>query len=248
MRLTLVALIVAALVACSAQDDSETAQPAAESPADAGKAAVQERGGSEDIATERLSREDLRALARDPEAMQDPERRQAVRERLRELRQERHGDDDRSDRRAAMRERAERHRQSQSSEEGQLNQADESGDRRRRGQSERWWENDVIARNIGLSEAQRADIDAAHQQLITTARESRQQLAEAAATVPDALKAGDRERLGELADARLEALEARARAENEWMKRLLEILSDEQMNKLAEERPELVSALLAPVR
>ncbi|HSH28237.1 MAG TPA: hypothetical protein VK972_10805 [Wenzhouxiangella sp.] len=247
MRLIVVALIAAALVACSSQDDSGTAQPA-DSSADVGKAASEEREGTEDVPTGQLSREDLRALARDPEAMRDPERRQAVRERLRALRQEGQGNDDRADRRAAMRERAERYRQSQSRKEDES--APEAGARDRRSpeRSARWWENDVIARNISLSEQQRADIDSAHQQLVTTARTSRQQLAQAAAAVSDALKAGDRERLSELADARFEALQARARAEARWMKRLLEILSDEQMNKLVEERPELVNALLAPVR
>lgn len=145
-------------------------------------------------------------------------------------------------------EQAERDRRSQALEKGPSAQEAGGSDRRRRRQSARWWENDVIARNIGLSEQQRADIGSAHQQVVNTARKSRQELAEVASAMNGALKSADRERLAELADARFEALEARARAEAEWMKRLLDILSDEQMNKLAEERPERVGALLAPLR
>src|SRR5699024_8907971 len=151
LKLTAIVLVVTALVACSSQDHAETAQPAADSPADAGKAASQDREDTADVPTEQLSREELRALARDPEAMQeimaDPERRRAMRERLQELRQEARGDGDPADRRAAMRERAERYRQSQSLKDDES--APEAGDRQRRRseRSARWWENDVIARN-----------------------------------------------------------------------------------------------------
>lgn len=254
MRFILFVLILAALAACSSQDESATPRSADQRPAAAAETDSQEHPGSKNVSPRELSREDLRSLASDPEAMQeimgDPERRQEVRERLKELRQEGKGDDERSDRRAAMRERAERYRQSRQSrsrKEGQLRTQGE-GEQRRRGRSARWWENDVIAGDIGLSEQQVADIASAHQQVMSAARESRQELAEVASSMQGALKSGDPEALGELVDARLEAVQARARAEADWMERLLDTLSAEQMRKLAEEKPELVSVLLAPVR
>ncbi len=253
MRLKLFAIVLFAisLVACSSQDDSQ-APPTDTASLEAEQAAPEKGEEGANVPTGELSREELRALARNPEAMQaimaDPERRQVMRERLKKLRQEGRGDGDPSGRRAAMRERAERYRQSQSLAEDES--APQAGDRERRRpeRSERWWQNDVIARNVGLSEQQRADIDAAYEQVVAAARDSRQQLAEAVSAVPDALKSADRERLAGLADARYEALEEKARAEAEWMERLLDILDDDQMNKLVEKRPELLGVLLAPVR
>ncbi|RFF31356.1 hypothetical protein DZC52_04655 [Wenzhouxiangella sediminis] len=241
MRFAWIFLIVLTIAACSSQDGAESAKEAGQATEADDPAA---RADATEPAIDDLSEEDLRALARDPEAlreiMADPQRRQAVRERMRELRQQRRAESGREDPRAAMRERAQRHRQT----------LEEGGDRQRgrRSRTGRWWENDVIARNVGLSPEQVGDIGTAHDQLTAAARESRQQLAQVASSMQEALKASDRDRLVELVDARQEALQVRAQAEAEWMKRLLEILEDEQMTRLAEERPELVSALLAPVR
>lgn len=237
-------LICLTITACSPQGDSEAADTKAQESAEAPGQETAAKTSPTEPSADDLSEEDLRALARDPEAlreiMADPQRRQAVRERMRELRQQRRADSGREDPKAAMRERARRHRQT----------LEENGDeqRGRRSRTGRWWENDAIARNVGLSPEQVGDITTAHDELTAAAREARQQLAQVASSMQEALKANDRERLAELVNARQQALQARAQAESEWMKRLLGILEDEQMTKLAEERPELVSALLAPVR
>ncbi|MEE4302531.1 MAG: hypothetical protein V2J19_00140 [Wenzhouxiangella sp.] len=244
MRCIWCLLIGLTITACSPQGDSEAAGTQAQESAEARGQDTAAKTSPTEPSADDLSEEDLRALARDPDAlreiMADPQRRQAVRERMREMRQQRRAESGREDPRAAMRERAQRHRQT----------LEEGGDeqRGRRSRTGRWWENDVIARNVGLSPEQVGDITTAHDELTAAAREARQQLAQVASSMQEALKANDRERLVELVDARQQALQARAQAEAEWMKRLLEILEDEQMRKLAEERPELVSALLAPVR
>jgi hypothetical protein len=238
-------LICLTITACSPQGDSEAAGTQAQESAEARGQDTAATTSPTEPSADDLSEEDLRALARDPEAlreiMADPQRRQAVRERMRELRQQRRAESGREDPEVAMRERARRHRQTLEEKNG-----DEQ--RGRRSRTGRWWENDVIARNVGLSPEQVGDITTAHDELTAAAREARQRLAQVASSMQEALKAHDRERLVELVDARQQALQARAQAESEWMKRLLGILEDEQMRKLAEERPELISALLAPVR
>lgn len=244
MHRVLIPALAILLAACSAQDESEESEAQVSEVAETADPRP-EKADDAPPPIEELSEEELRALARDPEAlrevMQDPARRQAIRERLREIRQERRGDSEPAvDRRQAMRERAEQFRQSGTEAE--------SGESRRRARSLRWWENETVASNLGLSEQQATDIGQAHERLLGTSREARQRLAEASSAMHEALKETDRDRLGELVEQRFEALEARARAEAEWMKSLLEILSDEQMQKIAEERPELMGALLAPVR
>src|SRR5699024_5220117 len=134
------------------------------------------------------------------------------------------------------------------SSEGASGREESDGVLRGRERFARWWEDDDLAREIGLSERQLANIDAAYEQLLSAARRSRQALVDAKSAATDALKAGDHERLGELAEARFEALQARARAETEWVQQLLDILEGEQMRKLVEQKPELVGRLLAPLR
>lgn len=212
--------LASVLAACSSQDDPpETTPPAA----GANEAATAGSAPS----TGEHSRREAEALAGDPqarrEAMPDSERRAAVRERLRELRHEGAGD-----RRSA--------------------DGSRGGESRRRGRAAPWWENEAIARDLGLSEAQAGGIGEAHADLMEAARRSRQQLARAAGDLEVAAADSDRERLGDLAAARVAALDARAQAEAEWMRRVLDTLDDEQLHKLARERPELLGALFSPLR
>ena len=183
-------------------------------------------------------------MAADPEAMQeamrDPERRAALRERMRELRRERMGDSERQDRRQAMRERAEQFRRG----EGEAME----GRNRRPGNRGRWWENETIVGELELSDEQTTQIAEAHESMQAAARQTRQQLAQAAEELRDALQNDDRERLESLIEGRVAALDARARAEAEWMKQLLDTLDQAQMRKLAEERPALLPTLLSPTR
>ncbi|MDZ7792038.1 MAG: hypothetical protein U5L08_16360 [Xanthomonadales bacterium] len=241
-------LFVLSLVAgCSPQDDSDVSS---ESTSDSASVESQpeapssEQSGAAERPIEELSREDLRAMAADPEAMQeamrDPERRAALRERMRELRRERMGDAERQDRRQAMRERAEQFRRG----EGEAME----GRNRRLGNRGRWWENESIVGELGLSDEQTTQIAEAHESMQAAARQTRQQLAQAAEELRDALQNDDRERLESLIEGRVAALDARARAEAEWMKQLLDTLDQAQMRKLAEERPELLPTLLSPTR
>lgn len=244
------ALTLALAVGCGPQDDSERSPestPDSSDPAAAEsrpEASGSGQSGAAERPIEELSREELRAMADDPEGMQeamrDPERRAAFRERMRELRRERMGDREREDRREAMRERAERHRRSEADSE--------EGEGRRPGRRVRWWENEDVTGELGLSDEQTTRIAEAHENLQAEARQSRQQLVEAAEALREALQDDDRERLEALIDKRVAALDARARAEAEWMRQLLDTLDEAQMQKLAEERPELLSTLLSPTR
>ncbi|WP_376693185.1 Spy/CpxP family protein refolding chaperone [Wenzhouxiangella sp. EGI_FJ10409] len=243
----LLLVAVTVLAGCNSQDDSDTApasSPDTAAAESAPEASSSEQSGAAERPVEELSREDLRAMADDPEAMQelmrDPERRTALRERMRELRRERTDDPERQERREAIRERAEAFRRGEG----------ESGDGQalRRGSRAPWWEDESIAGALELSDEQTAQIAEAHEALQATARQSRQELVQAAENLREALQADDRERLEALIDSRVAALDARARAEAEWMRQLLDTLDEAQMRKLAEERPELLPKLLSPTR
>ncbi|MDZ7790190.1 MAG: hypothetical protein U5L08_06820 [Xanthomonadales bacterium] len=169
---------------------------------------------------------------------QDAGRQEAVRDRLRELSRdggERVVDEDAGQ---SPRERTDSERRAR--------------DDRRRSRPERsalrWWKNDDIVAGIGLSDQQVGDIAAARERLSATARQSRRTLAEAASDMRSALAEGNRERLAELVERRVAALDARARAEAEWSKRLFEVLSDDQMKALVQRYPEIAGSLFSPLR
>lgn len=247
LRSAWILLVLSLAAGCGPQDDSDASSEAtsdAETTESQSQAPGSEQSGAAERPIEEFSREDLRAMADDPEAMQeamrDPERRAALRERMRELRRERLSDSERQDRRQAMRERAEQFRRG----EGEA-----SGDRNRRPASRaRWWENESVVGELELSDEQTTQIAEAHEALQAAARQTRQDLAQAAESLREALRNDDRERLESLIEDRVAALDARARSEAEWMRQLLDTLDEAQMRKLAEERPELLPTLLSPTR
>ena len=212
MRLIWIGMFSMLLAACSSQDDSS--ESAGEAAAGAGES------------------ETPRSVT------QDAGRREAVRDRLRELSRD-------------------------GLEEGVGNGPGQSAQQRpqteRRARDDRrsappdrpavrWWEDDETVAAIGLSDRQVDEIAAARQRLLSAARQSRRKLAEAAADMRSALAEGDRQRLGGLLEQRVAALGARARAEAEWSGRVLEILSDDQMKALAEQHPRVAGSLLTPIR
>ncbi|HSH28141.1 MAG TPA: hypothetical protein VK972_10325, partial [Wenzhouxiangella sp.] len=105
LKLTVIMLFAISLAACSSHDDSQAPPPTDSASLEAEQAAPEKGEESANVPPGELSRDELRALARNPEAMQeimaDPERRQAMRERLKKRRQEERRDDDSADRRAA---------------------------------------------------------------------------------------------------------------------------------------------------
>lgn len=250
MRATWIAIVLL-LSACSGGNDSATSESestgstrsnAAEATADQTPRSSDEAAPSAVPFEETLDEASLRALARDPqalrEAMQDPERRQALRERMRELREQRRADVDPEARREALRERAERFRDRGMDAEGAR--------RSPRGAASRWWESDSVVDALNLSDDQVGDLSRAHDSMSGVARGARQTLADVTEELPEALASADRERLAALLESRTEAATARAEAESDWLEAVLATLSDEQLSLIARERPALINRLIAP--
>jgi DNA polymerase I-like protein with 3'-5' exonuclease and polymerase domains len=247
MRAICTLLILLLLAACSTEDDRQEPETAsAASDESAAEAPVTEAGNEVAAeATGPLDEAALRALARDPEAlreaMQDPERRQAIREQMRALREQRRAESgtDSEQRRAAMRERAQAFRNGRE-------ESVEGEGRARARVTARFWEDDATVEAIGLTEAQISSLGEAHQQLGSVSRDVRQSLARVISEMPEALSNVDRDQLQSLVEARQAAIAERARAEAQWMQTLLSTLSDEQLRQLAQSQPALVNRLVSP--
>ena len=160
----------------------------------------------------------------------------------------------RSERREALRERfAELERPGAQGPDAEAGEQDGEAppDRRRRGEptpAARWWEQEALIRDLGLSDEQLAEISEARAQLAAALRRSRQSLADATRELRQALAANDQDRVEQLLASRVAALEGRARAEAAWTRRLQGILEDEQLERLAEQHPMVLARLVAPVR
>lgn len=227
---TLVAFVVlmaaaAALVACNAQEEAE--QAAAES-----AGALPESGVS-----------DASPQSRSPErgAAADSERRQAMEERMEAMRRRSRDRGDAEQRREAMRARAEAGWSSERADRGSERMA-----ARRSPRSKAWWKDAELSDRLGLTDGQMEKLDAAQSNANSTLTDSRSQLVQINNQLGQALESGDRAQLKDLLEKRRTAAVARADAEAQWGGELLEILTDEQLEKLSEERPALVTRVLSP--
>lgn len=185
---------------------------------------------------------DLAKLARTDhehsrEALRDPGQREVVMAGLQHQHAERKQNPEQVERREEMLERLRQRR-----EETMAGREDiEPGKRLRElraGAVSHWWEDQDITSQIELEEAQSKLISNAHESFTQTRRESRQSLNRAQRELQQALQAGDRSRIRALLDERQAASAAIAEAENEWLRALLEQLSDEQITTLAHEHPD----------
>lgn len=214
MRIAALLLFIGCLSACGSEDDSS--EPAAGDRKTASQATGQER-----------------------EAIEDPARREALRERLEALQRSRSDDADQRQRSTSQDENPSRSGRSRAT----------AGEQRSGGGrvARRWWENETIVEELGLSSRQSTEIAQAYAEAVAAARKSRRSLAQVAAGFETALTGNDPGRLDELLEQRVAALEARARAEAAWTRRLSEILEQEQLRQLVREHPGLVGAVLSPL-
>lgn len=211
MRIAGLLLLTACLSACGSQDEPSEPSETAE--------------------------EDQRAAR---EALQDPARREALRERLEELQRSRGDDAERQERPAGVSEDRRRPGRSRS-------ESGREGPGRGRA-LQRWWENEALAGELGLSSEQSDEIARAHAEAVKAARQSRRSLMQVSTGLSTALAGREPERLDELLEQRVAALEARARAEADWTRRVFEILDQQQWQIITEAKPELLGAILSPLR
>lgn len=171
---------------------------------------------------------------RAPRSMADPERRKAMAERMESMRDRGMDRDGRASHREAMRQRAE---------------AGEARDRlraRRGTRAEAWWEDEALAGRLDLSQEQAQRLNEARASVDASLTDSRRQLVQVNEQLGQALEARDRSQLETLLEQRHDAAAARAQAEARWARELLDVLSDEQLERLAEERPAVLMRMLSP--
>lgn len=213
------------VVSCNTDEPSEQVTEPAASEQEAGKASVAEVvPGNDEPESER----------RAPRSMADPERRKAMAERMEAMRERGMDRGDRASHREAMRKRAE------------AGEARESLRARRGARAEAWWKDEALAGRLNLSQEQGQRLDEARESIDASLTDSRRQLVQVNEQLGQALEARDRSQLETLLEQRHDAAAARAQAEARWARELLDVLSDEQLERLAEERPAVLMRMLSP--
>jgi len=189
----------------------------------------------------------LEALAEDPEAlrqaMRDPDQRQALIEAMRERRQARQSgtEEDPIDREAMREQMRERREQMMAGRSGAVDPAAEAdGAQARMMRRNQWWADDSLRDSIGLSETQAEALSERQAALEADRTAAQQALSQNQRELMGALRAGDRDQIMALLDAREAAAQSAQALDNQWWRILLEELSDEQIRTLAEEHPQLI--------
>lgn len=228
MRSLNVLLFAAALffaVACNTDEPSEqVTEPAALEQEDDKASAGEAVAGNDEPESEQ----------RAPRSMADPERRKAMAERMEAMRERGMDRGDRASHREAMRKRAE------------AGEARERLRARRGARAEAWWKDEALAGRLNLSQEQGQRLDEARESVDASLTDSRRQLVQVNEQLGQALEARDRSQLETLLEQRHDAAAARAQAEARWARELLDVLSDEQLERLAEERPAQLMRMLSP--
>ncbi len=112
--------------------------------------------------------------------------------------------------------------------------------REQRGRNRHWWDDDALAERLGLNPDQRSALLEAREALHRVRTEGRERMRSQRELQRHADTAGDRERLEEL-QAQTNALRQQMdAAEQAWQEDLRAVLRHEQIERLAEERPDLV--------
>lgn len=225
-----VLLISSLLAGCGSESESQT--DLVEESESSQAVSVENQGPTDPLEMARSNPDSLR------EAMNDPAQREALIQSMRE-RRERMGEDGRVAGRDELRERMRERR----AELG----AEQDPERRRAGLRERqlagaaaWWEDPAMSEQLGLSEAQREQIESANSEREAGIESARTAMTDAQRQLMQAARSGERSQIESLLFDRHEAMNALNEAELSWQRQLLATLSDEQLRDLASQNPQVL--------
>lgn len=141
------------------------------------------------------------------------------------------------ERRERLREAMREHREQTATEQDDRASQQRERLRARREAATDWWKDSELAGELGLSEEQLDRIGEADKRRRQERTEARQHMLESRRGLSRALAEGDRDESRTHLDARSQAREQMAAAEDEWLRTVIDTLEGDQLERLRQLRP-----------